>query len=66
MYGVSPAKVYLGIEEPYLAWQVDLACSSAHWEDENFQYKDSQERSQSEAGAIGNELEKYRQKMNDR
>lgn len=44
---------------------LDLACACAHWEDENHQYKKSQETADNQGAAIGHELEQYRKQLNE-
>lgn len=49
-----------------MAWQIDLACAVAHWEDESRIYKESAKKSDSEAAEIGNVLDKYKRQLRER
>jgi len=45
---------------------VDLACASAHWEDENAQYKKSKTKASDEAFQIGNVLDNYKKRLHEK
>lgn len=66
-YGCSPSR-YVGIDpgELHMIAAIDYACLIAYFVDENWHYKESQKTAQSEAGAIGNVLEDYREQLNSR
>lgn len=66
MYGQSPARDYLGIEETWMILQVDLACSAAVWEDENYKYSEAHKQAQNEASLIGNALEDVKKEYENR
>lgn len=62
----KPPHEYLGIENKRMQLEVDIACAVAVWEDENRQYKESQDKAQNEALDIDRVLMKYREQVNDR
>lgn len=66
LYGYPPHKYFEIVDNQYLNAGIDLACASGYWEDENYQYKKSQETAQNEAGAIDTVLDEFRKAQSER
>lgn len=66
LYGYPPSNYFEIIDNQQLNAAINLACAIAFWEDENYHYQESQKTAQGEAAEIGNVMEDYRQKLNDR
>lgn len=65
LFGNKPS-YYFDIEEKHVELAIDLACASAHWEDENQKYKESKETANKEAGSIGEVLSKINEESQGR
>lgn len=65
MFGKAPSD-YFKMDDGYFWLGIDIACAVGHWEDENHHYEESTNKSNRQAGDIGQVLEKYRQQLNER
>lgn len=62
LFGWPPHK-YFDLDNDYVNLAIDMACASAHWEDENYHYKQAQEKAKEEADQIGGTLESFREQI---
>lgn len=56
----KPPSEYFELEDQYLNLAIDIACASAHWEDENYHHSQATATAQDEAGSIDAVLEEYK------
>jgi hypothetical protein len=62
LFGKAPSD-YFEFDNSYLSLAVDLACSAAHWEDENYRNTEAQKTAQGEASSIDGVLEEYKREL---
>lgn len=65
LFGKPPSD-YFNTDNQYVNVAINMACACAHWEDENHNYKKSQETAKEEAGSIADVLAKTREEMEGR
>jgi hypothetical protein len=64
LFGKAPSDYFL-MEDGGFWFAFDLACATVYLEVENQQYKQSTETAQNQASMIGQNLDQYRQKLNE-
>lgn len=62
LFGYPPHK-YFDTDNQYINLAIDIACATAHWEDENYRLKESKETAQEEASMIGASLDRIREEL---